>query len=69
MYINSSDHKYRSVNSKVPLEIMNSIVENRESKVVLVACPEATVSMIGPLQQLLSLNSNITVHLVRDNCA
>lgn len=69
VYIGSSDYKYRSVISKIPLEINNSIVQNRESKILLVACPGATASMIGPLQQLLSLNSNITIQLVRDDCA
>lgn len=68
VYIDSSNYKYQSMSSQSPKEIANAIEKNRESKIILVACPTSTPFMIIPLQELLSINSRLSIYLVRDDC-
>lgn len=68
VYIYAPNYKYKSMDSENPKEIADAVAKNSESKILLVACPTSTPSMIRALQQLLSIKSNIRIHLVYDDC-
>jgi len=69
IFVYSSGYKYKGLASSRAIDISDEIFKDPPSKIIFVACPASTPSMIISLQQLLSLkNSGIPVSLIRDDC-
>ncbi|GKS84253.1 hypothetical protein AVMA1855_08895 [Acidovorax sp. SUPP1855] len=68
VWIASSGYKYKEMIFESPLLVAEKIINDPPAKMILVACPSSTPSMIIPLQQILANKTSSKLTMVRENC-